>query len=82
MSNAVQWWQMWEPLKTRDVNVNGLLSKIDELWDITSHIKPAISGIPVSKLDISVTNSEVNINGYSIIRNDKNRNGGSVACYT
>ena len=82
MSNTVQWWQIWEPLKTRDVNVNGLLSKTDELWDITSHIKPAISGITVSKLDISVTNSEVNINGYSIIRNDKNKNGGSVACYT
>ena len=24
---------------------------------------------------------EVNINGYSIIRNDRNRHGGGVACY-
>ena len=34
-----------------------------------------------SKLGRSVTNAEVNINGYSIIRNDRNRNGGGVACY-
>ena len=40
-----------------------------------------ILGITESKLDSSVTNAEVNINGYSIIRNDRNRNGGGVACY-
>ena len=76
----------WEPLKTRGLhfchlNVNSLLSKIDELRDITNYIKPAILGITESKLDSSVTNAEVNINGYSIIRNDRNRNGGGVACY-
>ena len=76
----------WEPLKTRDLhfchlNVNRALSKIDELRDITNYIKPAILGITESKLDSSVTNAEVNINGYSIIRNDRNRNGGGVACY-
>ena len=63
------------------LNVNSLLTKIDELRDITKHIKPAILGITESKLDSSVTNAEVNINGYSIIRNDRNRNGGGVACY-
>ena len=57
------------------LNVNGLLSKIEELRDITNYIKPAILGITESKLDSSVKNAEVNINGYSIIRNDKNRNG-------
>ena len=76
----------WEPLKTRGLhfchlNVNSLLSKIDELRDITNCIRPAILGITESKLDSSVTNTEVNINGYSIIRNDRNRNGGGVACY-
>ena len=76
----------WEPLKTRGLhffhlNVNSLLSKIDEPRDITNYIKPAILGITESKLDSSVTNAEVNINGYSIIRNDKNRNGGGAACY-
>ena len=65
----------WEPLKTRalnffHLNVNSLLSKIDELRDITNYIKPAILGITESKLDSSVTNTDVNINGYSIIRNE------------
>ena len=76
----------WKPLKTRGLyfchlNMNSLLSKIDELSDITNYIKPVILGITESKLDSSVTNAEVNINGYSIIRNDRNRNGGGVACY-
>ena len=40
----------WEPLKTQGLhfchlNVNSLLSKIDELRDITNYIKPAILGI-------------------------------------
>ena len=42
---------------------------------------PLILGIIESKLDSSITNAEVNINGYSIIANDRNRNGGGVACY-
>ena len=76
----------WKPLKTWGLyfchlNVNSLLSKIDELRDIINYIRPAILGITESKLDSSVTNAEVNINGYSIIRNDRNRNGGGVACY-
>ena len=63
------------------MNVNSLLSKIDEIKDIANCIKPAVLGITESKLDSSVTNMEVNINGYSIIRNDRNRHGGGVACY-
>ena len=78
--------KIWEPLKIWGLhfchlNVDSLLSKFDELRDITNHIRPAILGITESKLDSSVTNAEVNINGYSIIRNDRNRNGGGVACY-
>ena len=76
----------WGALKTRSLhfcylNVNSLLSKTDELIDITNYIRPAILGIIESKLDSSVTNTEVNINGYGIIRHDRNRNGGGVTCY-
>ena len=78
--------KIWEPLKTRGLhfghlNVNVLLSKIDELRDITNYIKSAILGITESKLDSSFTNTEVNINGYRIIRDNRNRNSGVVACY-
>ena len=75
-----------ELLKTRGLhfchlNVNSLLSKIGELRDITNYVRPATLGITDSKLDSSVANTEVNIN-YSIIRNDRNRNSGGVACYS
>ena len=63
------------------MNVNSLLSKTDEIRDIANHIKPSVLGITESKLDSSVTNIEVNINGYSISKNDRNRHGGCVACY-
>ena len=44
----------WEPLKTKGLhfchlNVNSLLSKIDELRDITNYIRPAILDITESK---------------------------------
>ena len=78
--------KIWKPLITRGLhfchlNVNSLLSKIDKIRDISNRIKPAVLGITESKLDSSVTNSEVNINGYSIIRHDRNRNGRGVACF-
>ena len=78
--------KIWKALITQGLhfghlNVNSLLSKIYEIRDISNHIKPAMLGITESKLNSSVINSEVNINGYSIIRNDRNRNGGGVACY-
>ena len=38
-------------------------------------------GITESKLDSSVSDQEVNINGYSILRSDRDRKGGGVACY-
>ena len=76
--------KLWKSLITRGLhfchlNVNSLLSRIDEIRDISNRIKPAVLGITESKPDSSVTNSEVNINGYSNIRNDRNRNGGGVA---
>ena len=49
-----------------------MLSKIGKVRDTTNYIKPVILGITESKLDSSVTNTEVNINGYNIFRNDRN----------
>ena len=63
------------------INVNRLLSKIDELRDIVSKTKPAILGITESKLDKKVNDQDINISGYNILRSDRNRNSGGVACY-
>ena len=44
-------------------------------------MKPAILGITESNLDSSVCDQEVNINGYSIFRSDRDKNGGGAASY-
>ena len=62
------------------INVNSLLSTTDELRDVC-HTQPAILGITESNLDSSVSDQEVNISVYSILRSDRNRYGGVVACY-
>ena len=41
----------------------------------------AVIGISESKLDKSVTNSEILIDNYDLLRCDRNRNGNGVACY-
>ena len=34
-----------------------------------------------SKLDNTVSNEEVEIDGYNLIRPDRNRKGGGIVCY-
>ena len=77
---------MWEPFVKRGlhfihINVNSLLPKIDELRSIAKKSNAAVIGITESKLDDSVLNSEIHIDNYSLIRCDRNRHGGGVACY-
>ena len=63
------------------LNINGLLPKIDELRYIAKNSNAAVIGISETKLDNTVYDSEVAVDGYNIVRNDKNRKGGGVACY-
>ena len=41
----------------------------------------AVIGISKSKLDNSVLSSEMQIENYNLIRSDRNRHGGGVACF-
>ena len=41
----------------------------------------AVIGISESKLDDSVVISEIQISEYDLLRCDRNRHGGGVACY-
>ena len=68
-------------LHSLHINVKSLLLKIKELRDIVGHTKPAILGITESKLGSSVSYQQVNINGDSIRRSDRNRKGQGIACY-
>ena len=76
----------FEPFQKRGlhflhINANSLLLKIDELRDIVDHTKPAVLGITESKLNSSVSDQEVYINGYSILRSDRDRKGRAATCY-
>ena len=48
---------------------------------IASSSNAAVIGITEIKLDNTICDSEVAVDGYNIVRNDRNRNGGGVACY-
>ena len=55
------------------LNINSLL--------LAEHIKAAVIGITESKFDESIFQLEIEIDNYDLLRCDRNRNGGGVACY-
>ena len=63
------------------LSINSLLPKIDELRHIARLTNAAVIGISESKLDDSVSTSEIQIDEYDLLRCDRNRHGGGVACY-
>ena len=63
------------------LNVNSLLPKIDELRYIVKLSNAAVMGTTESKLDDCILDSEIQTNNYQILRCDRNRKGGRVACY-
>ena len=62
------------------LNINSLPSKIEELRQIAKNTNSAVIGLSETKLDKTIFNSEVSIPNYSLIRKDRNRKGGGVAC--
>ena len=63
------------------LNINSILSKIDELLAIAKESRASVIGITESKLDKTVLDKEINTDGYELARSDRNRHGGGVACY-
>ena len=65
----------WDVFKARGlhfihININSLLPKIEELRRIACQSKAAVIGISESKLDNSIFDSEIEIDGYNILRFD------------
>ena len=76
----------WDIFKKRGLhiihlNINSLLPKIDEIRHIAKSSNFSVIGLSETKLDDSVFDAEINIEGYTFIRSDRNRHGGGVACY-
>ena len=63
-----------------DLNVSTLLPKIDEIRFIANQSNASNIGISESKLDSSILNSELDIDEYNLIRLDRSRREGRVAC--
>ena len=84
--HKLQCFNKWNIFKSRGLhfihlNINNLLPKIEELRIIAKSTNAAIIGISEFKLDESVLESEFQIDNLKILRCDRNRHGGGVACY-
>ena len=55
---------------------NSLLSKIEELRTLAINTNISVLGITETKLDNTVSNEELKIDGYNLLRSDRNKNGG------
>ena len=62
-------------LRIANLNVNSLLKHVDEIRIMLTKYPFDILAINETKLDYSILDSEIDINGYTIIRKDRNRNG-------
>ena len=68
-------------LKIAHLNVRSLLPKSNELRLSLEKLCFDVFSVTESWLDDSVDDHEVQIDGYQIIRADRNRHGGGVAIY-
>ena len=57
------------------------MPKIEEVRFIAKSSKAAVIGIAETKLDGTIFDAELYIEGYSIVRCDRDRKGGGVAFY-
>ena len=63
------------------VNARSLLPKLSELRSLVHKSKVAVLSVTETWLDDTVTDQEISISGYSVLRKDRNRHGGGVAMY-
>ena len=61
------------------LNINSLLSKINEVSYIAKLKNATVIGLSETKLDNTVLNSEIQIEIYVLVRSDRSRRGGGVA---
>ena len=68
-------------LKIASLNVNSLLKHFDEIMHLLFKFPFDIFAINESKIDDSITDGEISIPGFNLIRKDRNRTGGGVVLY-
>jgi len=63
------------------INIRSLTSKLSELRTFAQNTSASVIGISETWLDSSFTDSEIKIEGYTVLRADRNREGGGVCLY-
>ena len=63
------------------INVNSLLPKIEEVRFIAKTSKATVIGITDTKLDGTIFYADLYMEGYSIVRCERERKGGGVTCF-
>ena len=63
------------------INVRSLVHKISELRLIATKTRAAVISISETWLDDSVSDSEISISNYCLVRRDRNMNGGGVCVF-
>ena len=63
------------------LNIGSLLKHIDEIKVFLDEYKHHILGLNETRLNDDTEDDDLFIEGYSIVRGDRNRNGGGVAIY-
>ena len=76
----------WNVFKARGllfihININSLLPKTEEIHRIACLSNAAVIRISESKLDNSIFDLEIEIDGCNILRFGRDRHRGGVACY-
>ena len=63
------------------ININNPMPKIDEVRHIPNKTNASIIGISETKLDETILSSELEVDGYDLLRPDQSRRGGGAASY-
>ena len=62
------------------LNINSIL-QIDEIRYTAKLTNATVIGLSETKLDNTVLSSELEIEGYDLVRSGRSRRGGGVACF-
>ena len=63
------------------LNINSIQNKFDELVDVIHKLKAHIIFIGETKIDSTYPNSQFNIPGYTLFRNDRKKGGGGILAF-
>ena len=63
------------------LNIDSILPKIDEIRYIAKLTNATVIRLSETKLDNTVLSIELETEGYDLVRSDRSRRGGGVACF-